>query len=178
MITFCTSMTSLKPHPSYMKLPFKVSLNGTRATLSIPGLTRQDVRSQLNQKCKGSQMCLKFQVKKSPEKKSLKFRNCSRSKGAFYFEGDVVISHQLTFKVVKRAEFGLCIQVRIASNHCRAARFDLPSFQPLPECEIPVDCQLFLFKFGKELDASPNSRMQFMGKSPLFIPDSNVHPTW
>lgn len=76
-------------------------------------------------------MCLLFMDTVPIEKSSLVIRDwsCHRCffQGAFYFEGDSIISHQYTLKVERESVHEV-------------------SIRPLETAPVPVDCQLFLFR--------------------------------
>ena len=72
-------------------------------------------------------------------------------KGAFYFEADSIISHQFTFNVGVEGYFEISISPHEIAN-------------------LPVDCQLFLFRLLEDNgNRSPDAKYHFVARTPLVL---------
>ena len=96
-------------------------------------------------------------AKKSPKKS--KWSEVSRSKGAFYFEADNVISHQFVFRVAESGRFEIAME------------------------KATVDSQFFLFKIlvngnDSDFNSSPERKLKLVARSALLLPDLGEAESW
>ena len=123
------------------------------------------------------------------------WKSSTCSKGAFYFEGDSLISHQYNLELQQRQRVQISIQVRIQSMDLRSLVKQLSNnfymyvhvhhefrnsftqccstFQSLDE---NVDCQLFIFKVNCDSAINKNSESRYLlvERTPMNIPSGET----